>query len=307
MNRRTFLTFSILLQAAAPLLAQGTPPDDPPLGILLLAHGGARGWNDEVNKLAASVDRHVPTEVAFGMASRKNMEDAIGRLSRRRVRRIVAVPLFVSSHSSVITSTQYLLGLRAEAPPELAIYARMSHDHGGHASHGADVSASAPTTPIASPAPLTMAPALDSDPLVAQILLSRATAISQDPTRETVVLVAHGPVADEENQAWLKNMGALAATMRDAGSFSRLDHLTVRDDAPEPVRSRATEEPRGVVDRAAQRGERVLLVPLLISYGGIEKGIRKRLEGLPYTMSPQGLLPDDRLAQWVLQSAKKHN
>lgn len=48
---------------------------------------------------------------------------------------------------------------------------------------------------------------------------------------------------------------------------------------------------------------RVLIVPLLLSYGGIEPGIRKRLDGLTYTMADHGLLPDERLARWVLLMA----
>ena len=60
---------------------------------------------------------------------------------------IVAVPLFVSSHSSVITSTEYLLGLRAEAPADLAIFAKMTH-----AGHGAAGCRSrTPPTPIRPP------------------------------------------------------------------------------------------------------------------------------------------------------------
>jgi len=47
----------------------------------------------------------------------------------------------------------------------------------------------------------------------------------------------------------------------------------------------------------------VLIVPLLLSYGGIETGIRKRLDGLDYAMSPQALLPDARLARWITESA----
>ena len=297
MNRRLWLSCAALLAIAASGHAEENA-----FGILLLAHGGAPQWNEEVKKLAEAVDRTAPTEVAFGMASKKSMEDAVARLCKRQVRRIVAVPLFVSSHSSVITSTQYLLGLRNEAPAELAVYARMSHHHGGHGASATDA-----TTPIVAPVPVQMTPALDADPVVAGILLSRAKAISKDAGRETVVLVAHGPVSDEDNRAWLKNMGALAGMMRDAGNFDRIDHLTVRDDAPEPVRSQAAEELRGIVERASQRGESVLIVPLLISYGGIEKGIRKRLEGLTYTMSTQGLLPDERLAQWILQSAQKQN
>ena len=32
----------------------------------------------------------------------------------------------------------------------------------------------------------------------------------------------------------------------------------------------------------------------------IETGIRRRLEGLPYRMAAQALLPDERLSEWVL-------
>ena len=48
----------------------------------------------------------------------------------------------------------------------------------------------------------------------------------------------------------------------------------------------------------------MLVVPLLISFGGIEKGLRDRLEGLTYTMAPSGLMPDERLASWVLEMAE---
>jgi len=226
-------------------------------GILLLAHGGAQGWNEEVNALAAKVNQSVPVEVAFGMASKQTMQEGVDRLVKRGVRRIVAVPLFVSSHSSVITSTQYLLGKRADAPPELAMYARMPHDHGSHAA-GTDASempAFDPLTPVTSPVPIQMASALDANPVVAGILISRAQAVSTDPTHETVIVVAHGPVSDEENAAWLRDMGKIAGRMRAAGRFARIEYLTVRDDAPDPVRSQATAELRAAVERAIQRDD----------------------------------------------------
>src|SRR5687768_16204100 len=110
-------------------------------GILLLAHGGSAEWNAHVTRLADDVNRTLPTEVAFGMATRANIQGAVDRLRARGATDITAVPLFVSSWSSVITSTEYLLGQRAQAPPELAIFARMKHSPpaspGGAASHGA--------------------------------------------------------------------------------------------------------------------------------------------------------------------------
>ena len=37
-------------------------------------------------------------------------------------------------------------------------------------------------------------------------------------------------------------------------------------------------------------------------FGGIAQGIRKRLEGLDYTMTTQALMPDERIVKWVLAS-----
>ena len=128
-------------------------------GILLLAHGGNPQWNDNVRALASRVDKDQPVEVAFGMATRANIQTAVDALAARGVTEIVAVPLFVSSHSSVVTSTQYLLGVRAEAPPELAAFAKMSHGsaHGAaagatsHHGHAADPAEA--TRPVKSPVP----------------------------------------------------------------------------------------------------------------------------------------------------------
>lgn len=274
-------------------------------GILLLAHGGKENWNEEVKKIAAAVDKSMPVEVAFGMATKRNIQDAANRLIKRGVSEIVAVPLFVSSHSSVITSTEYLLGLRKAAPADLAVFAKMDHGHGGHDSHQSADNSFDPTTPIKSSVKIRMLPALDRHPLVAEILMSRAAAISIDPANEVVVLVAHGPVEEEENNLWLADMAALAKLMSAGHKFKRIEYLTVRDDAPDPIRSNATAELRKVVERASGEGNRVLIVPLLLSYGGIEQGVKERLEGLQYTIPAQGLLPDARLEKWVLSSVRE--
>ena len=270
-------------------------------GILLLAHGGKPEWNALVTQLAEKAGKQKPTEVAFGMATRAAIQSAIDRLVARGVTEIVAVPLFVSSHSSVITSTEYLLGLRAEAPAALALFAKMSHGHGDHAGHGAGSTDG--TTPVKSPVPIRMAPALNDHPVVADILLSRARTMSRQPANEAVILVAHGPVEDEENRRWLADLSSLARRIAAAERFAAIEYLTVRDDAPKPIKEKATAELRGLVEKHTASGKRVLIVPVLISYGGIEQGIRQRLEGLTYDMAATALMPDDRLVDWVLRSA----
>ena len=132
MNRIVSLV-AVLCMAGLPLAASAQT--SPRVGVLLLAHGGQPQWNERVLDVARRVDDAKPTEVAFGMATRANIQAAIDKLVARGVTEIVAVPLFVSSHSSVITSTEFLLGLRAVAPKDLAIFAKMSHG-----SHGAPAS-----------------------------------------------------------------------------------------------------------------------------------------------------------------------
>jgi len=279
-------------------------------GILLLAHGGNAEWNARVVELARTIDRTKPVEVAFGMATRGNMQAAVDRLADRGVTEIVAVPLFVSSWSSVVTATEYLLGLRAEAPPALALFAKMEHPDPVTSPTGASPvghdaqAASLGTTPVASRVPITrMTPALNGHRLVAGILTARAQSISRNPAEEAVVIVAHGPSPDEDNNRWLQDMSALAMAMARTERFASIDYLTVRDDAPKAIRDGAAAQLRAVVSARAGEGRRVLIVPLLLSFGGIERGIATRLEGLPYTMAGAALLPDDRLVTWVLEMA----
>jgi len=315
---RLFVLVGVLTLAAMPLFAQHgdhsgqkMPAAKSKTGVLLLAHGGKAAWNDEVKNVAAEVGKQFPVEVAFGMATKRNIQDAIDRLEARGVTSIVAVPLFVSSNSSVITSTEYLLGLRKDAPKDLAVFAKMDHGsggHGGHDAHSGHTAASAnappfdPTTPVAHKVPITMRKALDADPTVADILLTRASSISQDPKNEVVIVVAHGPVSAETNRLWLNDMGKLADGMKAKSSYRGIEYLTVRDDAPEPIRGEATAEFRALVEKANAQKARVLIVPLLLSFGGIEEGVKKRLDGLDYTITSQALLPDARIAQWVIKS-----
>jgi sirohydrochlorin cobaltochelatase len=299
----TLRTVALLLVLIAPsrAFAEGA-------GILLLAHGGRAEWNAHVLALAEKVDRTRPTEVAFGMATRSNIQAAVDRLAGRGVTEIVAVPLFVSSWSSIITSTEYLLGLRPEAPPELAMYAKMDHSSphasGSHSSHAVPDgrTAALATTPIVSPMPVRrMTSALNAHPIVAEILTTRARSVSRLPAEEAVVIVAHGPVSDENNEKWLADMRALAHVVASSEPFAAVDCVTLRDDAGKPVRDRSTAELRELVSRRLADGRRVLIVPLLLSYGGIEKGLEARLTGLPYTTTPSALMPDDRLVTWVLE------
>jgi sirohydrochlorin ferrochelatase len=289
--------------AAAPAFAGQTPSNT---GVLLLAHGGQAQWNERVNDVAQRVNQQMPTEVAFGMATRANIKTAMDRLVARGVTNIVAVPLFVSSHSSVITSTEFLLGLRQDAPPDLAKFAKMSHgSHGGAANeHAGHEPAADPASPITTTVPVRMTAAFNRHALIGAVLADRARSISTAPATEAVIVVAHGPVPEDDNRRWLDDMRVLAEHVRKAAPFASVDYMTVRDDAGPAIRDAATRELRDKVQAQRAAGRRVLIVPHLMSFGGIEKGLLKRLEGLDYTMTTQALMPDDRIVDWVVASAR---
>jgi hypothetical protein len=247
----------------------------------------------------------MPAEVAFGMATRANIKAAIDQLVARGVTNIVAVPLFISSHSSVITSTEFLLGLRQEAPADLATFAKMSHgSHGTPAEHAGHAPAADPASPITSVVPVRMTPAFNRHAIIGAILADRARSISTAPAAEAVIVVAHGPVPEDDNRKWLDDMRVLADHVRQAAPFASVDYMTVRDDAGPAIREAATKELRAKVAGQRAAGRRVLIVPHLMSFGGIEKGLLERLDGLDYTMTRQALMPDDRIVEWVLASAR---
>ena len=99
-------------------------------------------------------------------------------------------------------------------------------------------------------------------------------------------------------------MKVLAEQVRAAAPFASVDYMTVRDDAGAVMREAATKDLRDRVEQQVAAGRTVLIVPHLMSFGGIEQGLRKRLEGLSYLMTAQALMPDERIVEWVRASTR---
>lgn len=265
------------------------------VGILLLAHGGNPSWNAEAKRICESVDKTAPCELALGMADPASMQAALDALAARKVKKVVAVPLFVNSSSEVLEHTKYVLGLSPK-PSEVFRDAMASMPHAHHHGHGYS------ETRVKTSLPVKMTAALDDDALVAGILLARAKALSKDPKTETVVLVGHGPVDDQANEKWLKTMRSLAARLRKDGKFAGVEAATIRDDSPKAVKSAAIADLRGMISAAAKT-TRVIVVPHLISRGGIETHVKEAVEGLPVAWSGETLAPHPDLSKWVLKRA----
>lgn len=269
----TFLTFFTQLSIAKPL----PPPKSFKAGVIVLAHGGNRTWNEHVRQAVRDAKLTFPVEVVFGMAMHdvEPYQKAVDRLEAKNVERLVVVPLLISSHSEVYQQYRYVMAQRQEPGlPEWKI-------------------------PQTKPSvPVVFTEALDHDPLVADILLERMGPVSKQPSREVVVLVGHGPNDEMENTAWLNSMTILAGFIKTQGHFEDVRVLTLREDAEPAIKAKATLDLRHVVADWNDRFD-VIVSPLLMSEGGIEKGIPERLKGLSYRFKPKGLLPHPKISDWI--------
>jgi sirohydrochlorin cobaltochelatase len=273
-----------LLLAALPSLAAAQAGR---VGTLILAHGGDRGWNDQVRAVAAEVRTGGPVEVSFLMgpeAPQHRFQDAARRLADAGATRIVVVPLLVSSHSGHYEQIRWLAGETDELEESM-------HHH----LHMAGIERAAVDAPIR------VARAIDDSPEVARVLAERALAMQPRPAGRALYLMGHGPNDDEAYAQWMRNLRPLADSVRAATGFAEVGVGLVRDDAPAEVRAAAVAQVRAEIQRLhAATGEPVVVVPVLVSRGRIsEVKFRQDLEGLAVVYSGEPLLPHPGLARWI--------
>ncbi|HWB98146.1 MAG TPA: CbiX/SirB N-terminal domain-containing protein [Bryobacteraceae bacterium] len=250
-------------------------------GVVVVAHGVAWGtWNQEVESRMAELRLPWPMEVSFLSSQDGNtIQRAFDRLAAAGVRKVVVVPLLVSSHSSHVDEIRYYLGL-APKPAEEHIT----------------------TPPVRTALPVRMTHAIDYHQLISAEFCRRASAISENRSRETVLLVGHGPNEEDNNRLWLAAFERYAGDLKGACGFHEARGLTVRDDASEAVQAEAREILRKAASDAASDGT-ALVLPFLIGSGGVAHNIARRLEGIPFRISREGLIHGDALKEWVTATA----
>jgi sirohydrochlorin ferrochelatase len=271
-----------LLAGLVLVLLAGTVPAQAQDALLVIAHGARQAeWNNRVLRLVEKVNWPGPVGVAFLMSAPEGhgLDEVVQELDNSGAARIVVLPLMVSSYGEHYEEIRYYVGDRKERP-----------EHAHHA-------------PFQTKARLILTPAMDEHEVISGILTEQARAMSRDTASESLVLVAHGPTNEEFNHQWLAKLGHHAERVRRSLGFRRVEVITLRDDAPKPVRDAATKELRAVVGKAGQ-DSRVLVLPVLVSVGHIQRQIRERLEGLDYQMTDTGIADHPLAAEWIRQQAK---
>lgn len=290
--------FQILMAAALPLAGpsantlHAASPES--FGLLVMAHGGSPEWNRTVLQAVEPLRGSYPVEVAFGMADACSLQEGVRALEAKGVRKVGVVRLFVSGESWY-ERTEQILGLTGGAPPAKA------EDCGGgeHAAHHGGHSMALFRIATSSAFALS-AQGLKDASEIGPILADRAVRLSRTPEKEDVLVLAHGPGDDAENERWIASLNARADEIRKARPFHRVEVMTLREDWPEK-RQAAEQRVRDFVAKAASEGRKAIVIPFRLSGFGPYAEV---LKGLAYESDGQGLLPHVNVTQWIANQAE---
>ena len=259
-------------------------------GVLLMAHGGIDSWEREVADTLAPLQQEFPMEIAWGMADAASLQRSVDALEARGVDRIGVVRLFVSGESWYERTGQ-ILGIVPGAPERSAVPADA---HAGH--HGMSME----FWQLDTDAVFAMSTqGLSEAPEMGEVLVKRVKALSQEPAHEDLLILAHGPADDAENQRWLANIDARADAVRAAVPLRRVKVMTLREDWPEE-REAAVREVRAFVERATGEDGVAIVIPYRVQGFGPYEEV---LEGLDYRSDGRGLVPHPHVTEWVRRQA----
>ena len=280
--------------SAAETAATTTQPDHR-FGVLVMAHGGIEAWENGVDAAMAPLRDEFPVQIAYGMADAASLQRGVDALEAQGVDRIGVVRLFISG-DSWYERTGQIFGLVPGAPPKPA--AGAADPHAGHGAHGGH---SMEFWRVDSDARFALSKdGLADAPQMGTVLAERARALSKDPAREDVLILAHGPGDDAENERWLHKIDARADAVRQALPFRRVQVMTLREDWPEK-RAPAEAQVRDYVQRAAREGGRAIVIPYRVQGFGPYTEV---LKGLDYASDGRGLVPSAQITDWVRSEAE---
>ena len=246
------------------------------VGVIVIAHGGSKVWNQEVEKSLSNISKTFPTTIAFGMAmgNSKHIQEGINHLEEAGAKTIIVVMAFFNENNEVSDQVRYIFGK-------------------------SDKAMWPPVDRVKSNAKIVFASYIDDNPLLAEILTDEAKKKSIDPKNETVIIVGHGPVNPEYNKKALKVMESLAKEVKASGGFRDVKAWNLQDDAPKEVRSANVKIIRGMIEEVSKNGGTALVVGMLISSRGIQHKIKEDFKGLDYKFYEEGVVTHENFGRWV--------
>lgn len=286
-------TVKILIALSMLLTTYASAQNNSSLGVLVMAHGGIEEWEQGVLETVAPIQRDHNLEVAFGMADAYSIQEAVSKLEHKGADKIAVIRLFISGESWY-ERTQKILGLVDGAPTREEYAHDAAQAHGGHGAEGMRME----FWQIESNAQFTMSEqGLADAEQMAEVLLARANELSTEASAEDVIILAHGPEDDEENERWLENIEQRTVLIKAQHNFRSVHVATLREDW-EDKREAAETHLRQLVETANSTGGTALVIPYRVhGFGPYEEVF----EGLDYRANQVGLIPHSAVADWIVE------
>ena len=253
-------------------------------GILVITHGFREQGDAMFKEQLAPLATAIPTSLSMGMAMMMSdhVQLSIDDLEAAGANKIVVVPLVSTKHNELMRQWEYILGERDQ--PEFATVPQVTHN-----------------------AKLLMADPPGDDPMIAEILVDFATEISTNPSKELVIIVAHGasgPDAAKDAVNEMKVLETLARYVKEDGGFADVQAALLQDDAPPAIREANVERLRGMVEKASKQGHSVLIVTNLLGARTIQPKLRSDLKGLDYKFNTKGITQHPNFVEWLGESVR---
>lgn len=250
-------------------------PPERRYGVIIMPHGSTRPYNDGLERVIAPLRDRYRIEVAPGMGDSHILASAVETLEREGFTHIVFVRLY-ALEGHMQARSDYILGITEQAPP--------------------DGSGPAPER-VRSGAVFTSFGGYEESPLIAEILRERIMEISEDPARETVLLLAHGQHDEAADQRWKavmqRNIERIRATL--PHPFRAIEAMTLREDWP-ALRERSLARIFAAIEAGNRDGGRVLVIANRLYGAG---PYRRLLAGQEFVLNDQGLVPHPNLTRWL--------
>ena len=150
-----------------------------------------------------------------------------------------------------------------------------------------------------------LAPAMDDNPLAVEIIKEHAKALSRDPGRENLILLAAGPVEEMENIVWMRQLERMGKTICSEMGFQEVACATIRNHSPDLIAEQSIIDLR-VKAKALKEKGRVIVVPYIFQDGPYED-LQSYLSGIvpPGDISQLGFISHLNADKWVKEVIKK--
>lgn len=256
------------------------------LGVIVISHGAPMpAWNDGVLDLIKSVKSPYPLEVAFlDYDAEKTLKKSIKRLEDKGIQEILLVHLSPSSYSEHHEEIKYLIGIRNN----LGIYTE---------------EADPPIKSIVTK--FVVSPCMDNHPLVTDILADYVRELSQDPEKESLILLGHGPIEELMNIMWVKQLKNIGREIQKRIRFREIVCMTLRNDSADLIREQAAEDLREVAKRLSDYG-RVIVVVNALGAMMVQQEAQRILQGIPsVVISTKGVASHPKAVEWIEDTINK--